>query len=174
MKHWKVSIWSVWRELGAYCSNRIYRFCYKYLILWYSYIFLDKTKDLIQTSELLDKVLTKKKKKHLFIMHQSITAATSPHPPPPPATAGHLPILLCPGTGHLPTPGPFPSLWYACSFLSEYNYTWDFNGNILNKHIGVIIKDRKKLKRVVKTCSHFYACIFSLRIKPESHGEIGS
>ena len=63
MKHWKVSIWSVWRELGAYCSNRIYHFCYKYLILWYSYIFLDKTKDLIQTSELLDKVLTKKKKK---------------------------------------------------------------------------------------------------------------
>ena len=40
-------------------------------------------------------------------MHQSITAATGPHPPspPPPATAGHLPILLCPGAGHLPNPG---------------------------------------------------------------------
>ena len=171
MKHWKVSIWSVWRELGAYCSNRIYRFCYKYLILWYSYIFLDKTKDLIQTSELLDKVLTKKKKK-TPVHNASVNYSCDQ--PPPPTTAGHLPILLCPGTGHLPTPGLFPSLWYACSFLSEYNYTWDFNGNILNKHIGVIIKDRKKLKRVVKTCSQFNACIFSLRIKPESHGEIGS
>ena len=51
------------------------------------------------------------------LMHQSIAAAPSP---PPPATADHLPalsvpwvghlqILCCPGTGHLPTPGPFPS-----------------------------------------------------------------
>ena len=51
------------------------------------------------------------------LMHQSIAAAPSS---PPPATADHLPalsvpwvghlqILCCPGTGHLPTPGPFPS-----------------------------------------------------------------
>ena len=57
-----------------------------------------------------------------------------PPAPPPRATAGHLPalsvpgvghlqILCCPGAGHLPTPGPFPSFWYARGFLSKYNYT---------------------------------------------------
>ena len=62
------------------------------------------------------------------------------HPPPPPgATAGHLPalsvlgvghlqILHCPETGHLPTPGSFPSFSQARSFLSEYNYTQGFTG----------------------------------------------
>ena len=33
---------------------------------------------------------------------------------------------------------------------------------------------QEKLKRIVKTCSRFYACIFLLLIKPESHVEIGS
>ena len=58
-------------------------------------------------------------------------------PPPPRASAGHLPalsvpgvrhwqILHCPGAGHLPTPGPFPSFWHARGFLSEYNYTEGF------------------------------------------------
>ena len=53
---------------------------------------------------------------HLLFMHQSIP----PAPSTPQATAGHLPalsvpgvgqlqILHCPGAGHLPTPGPFPS-----------------------------------------------------------------
>ena len=41
---------------------------------------------------------------------------------------GHLQILLCPGTGHLPTPGLFPSFWHARSFLSEYKYTENFTG----------------------------------------------
>ena len=36
------------------------------------------------------------------------------------------------------------------------------------------LKDRKKLKRFVKACSRFYACISSLLIKPELHSEIGS
>ena len=48
------------------------------------------------------------------------SSCAQPCPPPPRATAGHLPalsvlgvehlqILHCPGAGHLPTPGPFPS-----------------------------------------------------------------
>ena len=52
------------------------------------------------------------------VLHQSIPPA--PTPPTPQTTAGHLPalsvpglghwqILHCPGAGHLPTPGPFPS-----------------------------------------------------------------
>ena len=35
----------------------------------------------------------------------------------------------------------------------------------------ILPKDRNKLKRVVKACSRFYACISSLLIKPELHSE---
>ena len=35
------------------------------------------------------------------------------------------------------------------------------------KQIGSSVKDRNKLKRVVKACSPFYACISSLLIKQE-------
>ena len=42
------------------------------------------------------------------------------------------------------------------------------------KQIGSSIKDRNKLKRVVKACSGFYACISSLLIKPELRSEIGA
>ena len=42
------------------------------------------------------------------------------------------------------------------------------------KQIGSSIKDRNKLKRVVKACSRFYACVSSLLIKPELHSEIGA
>ena len=35
----------------------------------------------------------------------------------------------------------------------------------------LIVKDGKKLKRIVKACSRFYACISSLLIKPELHSE---
>ena len=42
------------------------------------------------------------------------------------------------------------------------------------KQIGSSIKDRNKLKRVVKACSRFYECVSSLLIKPELHSEIGA
>ena len=43
------------------------------------------------------------------------------------------------------------------------------------KQIGSSVKDRNKLKRVVKACSRFYACISSLLIKPKLlHNEIGA
>ena len=64
------------------------------------------------------------------------SSCAQPPPPPPRATAGHLPsfsvlgvghleILRCPGTGHLPTPGLFPNFPHARGFLSEYYYTED-------------------------------------------------
>ena len=37
-----------------------------------------------------------------------------------------------------------------------------------------LIKNRNKLKRVVKACTRFYACISSLLIKPKLHSEIGA
>ena len=42
------------------------------------------------------------------------------------------------------------------------------------KQIGSPVRDRNKLKRVVKACSRFYTCISSLLIKPELHREIGA
>ena len=39
------------------------------------------------------------------------------------------------------------------------------------KQIGSSVKDRNKLKRVVKACSRFYAYISSLLFKPELHSE---
>ena len=42
------------------------------------------------------------------------------------------------------------------------------------KQIGSSVKDRNKLKRVVKACSRFYACISLLLIKPKLHSEIGA
>ena len=107
-------------------------------------------------------------------MHQSIPAALSP---PPRATAGHLPtlsvpevghlqILHYPGAGHLLTPVPLARFWHARSFLSGYNYTEGFTGK---KQIGSPVKDRNKLKRVVKACSRFHAYISSLLFKPELH-----
>ena len=110
-----------------------------------------------------------------IVMHQPIPAAPSLTPPPPRATAGHLPalsvsgvgrlqILRCPGAGYLPT----PSFWHARGFLPEYNCTKDFTGK--TKGIGSFVKDRKQLKRFVKACSRFYACMSSLHIKPELQG----
>ena len=101
-------------------------------------------------------------------------------PAPPRATAGHLPalsvpgvgnlqILHCPGAGHLPTPGH--SRAFDTHAVSKYNYTEGCTGK---KQIDSSVKDRNKLKRVVKACSRFYACISSLLIKPELHSEIGS
>ena len=115
---------------------------------------------------IVQKIITRQLSQFFLVpfMHQSIPAV----PRPSRATAGHLLALLvlgvghlqilhCPGAGHLPTPGLFPNFWHARGFLSEYNYTEDFAGK--NKHISSSIKDRKKLKRVIKACSRFYACI---------------
>ena len=103
-------------------------------------------------------------------------------PAPSQATAGHLPalsvpgvghlqILCCPGAGHLPTPGPFLSFLHARGFLWENNYTEDFTGK--ESRLAHLSRTGK-LKRFVKACSWFYACIWSLLIEPELHSEIGS
>ena len=83
---------------------------------------------------------------------------------PPGATAGHLQILRCQGAGHLPT----PSFWHARGFLLEYNYTEDFTGKQAD---WFVCQGRETLKRFVKVCSRFYACISSLLIKPELYSE---
>ena len=104
------------------------------------------------------------------------TCAQQPPPPPthPQGTAEHLPALsvlgwgICKfctarGGGHLPTPGPLPSFWHA---VSCQNITTQ---KVLlgKKQIGSSVKDRNRLKRVVKACSRFYARISTLLIEPE-------
>ena len=113
------------------------------------------------------------------------SSCTHPTPPPLPgllcgiyppcqsrgAGVGHLQILLCPGAGHLPTPGLFPS------FLTRMQFPIRLTTQriLLEKQAHwLICQGPEKLKRVFKACSRFHACFFPLHIKSESHGEIGS
>ena len=114
----------------------------------------------------------------LHFMHQSIPAA----PRPPPATAGHFPALSVPG-------------WGICKFCAARGpgicqprgHSWAFDTHAVSyqkittqrillgkKADWLICQGQEKLKRFVKACSWFYACISSLLIEPELHSEIGS
>jgi len=62
----------------------------------------------------------------------------------------------------MPTPGLFPNFSCVHGFLSEKKLHKGFYWK--NKHIGSSVKDRKKLKRLVKACLRFFACISSLLI----------
>ena len=116
-------------------------------------------------TELLSKVTTFWKH-HNFssLMHQSIPPNPPSSPPPPPpqprAIAGHLPTLSVPGVGHLQISGICQPWGYSQAFkthaVSYLNITTNTRAFYWkNKHTGliIIVKDRKKLKRVVKTCS---------------------
>ena len=97
------------------------------------------------------------------LMHQSIAAAPSPPPPPPPATADHLPALSVPWVGHLQIlccrgPGICQPRGHSRAFdthaVSYQNITTQ--RILLGKkaeQIDSSVKDRKKLKRVVRPCS---------------------
>ena len=109
------------------------------------------------------------------VIHQSISPAPSPSPPTTALSVlgvGHLQIFHCPGAGHLPTPGAIPELsnTHAVSHLNKTTQ----RVLLEKKQIGLSVKDRNKLKRVVRACSRFYACISSLLIKPKLHSETGA
>ena len=117
-----------------------------------------------------------------MLMHQSIPPAPSPPPPPPtPGYCGGFARLVRPRGGafanfSLPrgrafaSPGAIPEL----SNTNAVSYQNITTKRVLpeKKRIGSSVKDRNKLKRVVKACSRFYACISSLLIKPKLHSEI--
>ena len=73
-----------------------------------------------------------------------------------------------PGAGHLPTRGH--SRAFDTHAVSYQNITIHMV-LLEKKQIGISVNDRNKLKRVIKACSPFYACISSLLIKPELHSE---
>ena len=115
-------------------------------------------------------------------MYQSIPPAPS-SPPRPRATVGHLHALSVQGVWGICKfctarwPGihqpPGHSRGFDTHAVSYQNITTQ-KVLLEKKQIGSSIKDRNKLKRVVKACSRFYACVSSLLIKPELHSEIGA
>ena len=110
-------------------------------------------------------------------MHQSIPPAP---PAPPPGYCGAFTRLFSPWDGAfanftLPgerafaNPRAIPELLTLA--VSYQNITTQ-KVSLEKKQTGSSVKDRNNLKRVVKACSRFYACISSLLIKPELHSEI--
>ena len=116
-------------------------------------------------------------------MHQSIPPAPSPPHPPPPGLLrgictpcqsrgwGICKFCTARGPGICQPPGH--SRAFDTHAVSYQNITTQ-KVLLEKKQIGSSIKDRNKLKRVVKACSRFYACVSSLLIKPELHSEIGA
>ena len=115
-------------------------------------------------------------------MHQSIPPAPRPPPPPPGLLRGICTPCQSRGWGICKFctargPGIRQPRGHSQGFdthaVSHQNITKQ--KVLLEKtQIGSSIKDRNKLKRVVKACSRFYACVSSLFIKPELHSEIGA
>ena len=104
------------------------------------------------------------------VMHQSIPAAPIC---PPWQSRGWGICKFCSTRG----PGICQPRGYSQAFdMHAVSYQNITTQRILleNKQIGSFVKDGKKLKRFVKACSRFYACISSLLIKPELHSEIGA
>ena len=115
-------------------------------------------------------------------MHQSIPPAPRPPLPPPGLLWGIYMPCQSRGWGICKFctarwPGirqpPGHSRGFDTHAVSYQNITTQ-KVLLEKKQIGSSIKDRNKLKRVVKACSRFYACVSSLLIKPELHSEIGA
>ena len=112
----------------------------------------------------------KKSSAYHTVMHQSIPAAPIC---PPWQSRGWGICKFCSTRG----PGICQPRGYSQAFdMHAVSYQNITTQRILleNKQIGSFVKDGKKLKRFVKACSRFYACISSLLIKPELHSEIGA
>ena len=118
-----------------------------------------------------------KRKWNDIFMHQSIPAAPSPPPPgllwgicPPCQSRGWGICKCCAARGPgICQPRGQPRAFDMHAVSYQYNYTEDFTGK--TSRLAHLSRTAKKLKRFVKACSRFYACIFSLLIKPELHGE---
>ena len=112
-------------------------------------------------------------------MHQSIPPAPSPPPPGllwgiymPCQSRGWGICKFCTARWPGIRQPPGHSRGFDTHAVSYQNITAQ-RVLLEKKQIGSSIKDRNTLKRVVKACSRFYACV-SLLIKPELHSEIGT
>ena len=102
------------------------------------------------------------------LMHQSIPPAPSPPPPSPGLLRGIYKFCTARGLGICQPRGH--SRAFDTHAVSYQNITIHMV-LLEKKQIGSSVKDRNKLKRVIKACSRFYACISSLLVKPELHSE---
>ena len=115
-----------------------------------------------------------------YNIYASVNSSCTQHPPR--ATAGHLPVLSVPGVGHLQI-----LCCLGAGHLPTRSHSWAFDTHAVSyqkittqrillgkKADWLICQGQEKLKRFVKACSWFYACISSLLIEPELHSEIGS
>ena len=116
------------------------------------------------------------------LMHQPLPLAPSPSPPPgqlwgicPPCQSrgwGICKFCITRGQGICQPLGHFRA--FDTHALSHQNITTQRVLLEKKKQIGSSVKDKNKLKWVVKACSRFYACISSLLIEPKFHSEIGA
>ena len=114
-------------------------------------------------------------------MHQSIPPAPSPPPPhrllrgicPPCQSRGGGICKFCTARGLGICQPPGHSRAFDTHALSYQNKTTQ-RVLLEKRQIGSSVKNRNKLKRVVKACSRFYALISSLLIKPKLRSEIGA
>ena len=111
-----------------------------------------------------------------IVMHQSIPAASILSPPGYCGAFSRLVSLgggafanfALPGGRAFANPGANPELLTRTRFPVRIQLHKGFYWK--NKGISSFAKDRKQLKRFVKACSRFYACMSSLLIKPELQG----
>ena len=111
-----------------------------------------------------------------IVMHQSIPAAPSLTPLGYCGAFARLVSLVggafanfaLPGGRAFANPGANPELLTRTRFPVRIQLHKGFYWK--NKGIGSFVKDRKQLKRFVKACCRFYACVSSLLIKPELQG----
>ena len=109
--------------------------------------------------------------------YASVNSSCVQRPPPLPRdTAGHLPALSGGAFANFALPGGWAfanprgrSRAFDTHAVSYQNINTQ-RVLLEKKQIGSSVKDRNKLKRVVK----FYTCISSLLIKPKLHNEIGA
>ena len=116
------------------------------------------------------------------VMHQSIPAAPSPHPRPPGLLRDICRLFQSRGWGickfcAAQGPGICQPRGHSRAFVTHAVSYQNITRQIIllgKKADSVICRGQEKIEEVVKACSWFYACISSLLIKPELHGEIGS
>ena len=99
------------------------------------------------------------------VVHQSIPPALRAPPPPFGLLRGICKFCTARGPGICHPRGH--SRAFDTHAVSYRNITTQ-RGLLEKTQIGSSVKERNKLRRVVKACSRFYPCISSFLIKPNS------
>ena len=128
--------------------------------------------------------------KHLddLFINASVNSSCAQAKPPPPRPPTHRPCTLlqgicppcqcrgwclfkfCAARG----PGICQPRGFFKAFVTCYQNITTQRILLEKQAYWLIWQGQEKLKRVVKACSRFYACISSLLIKPELHSKIGA